>query len=157
MKTQTKTQTKKFVSVSTFIAVIALILTAVFILNGCGSAAKLTEYDFGADKVPSVNAVIGEERKVSGVATGTENGVRYKQYTYETETMLEDLWAYYTRLSELGWAAMQDFDLSEGEGEMRLAIESADEGKILIISVAFTPSRYAVRVNKLDGNLTNNS
>jgi len=145
-----KTTTIKLVSI------IAFIITAAFLLNGCGSAAKLTEYDFGADKVPSVNAVIGEERKVSGVATGTENGVRYKQYTYETETMLDDLWAYYSRLSELGWVVTQDFDLAEGEGEMQLGIESADEGKILIISISFTPNRYAVRINKLDGTLTNN-
>jgi len=146
-----KTKIKKFPSI------IALTLIAAFLFTGCGSAAKLTEYDFGTDKVPSVNAVIGEERKVSGVETGISNGVTYKQYTYETETMVEDLWAYYTRLSELGWIVTQDFDLSEGEGEMQLGIESADEGKILIISVAFTPERYAVRINKLEGELTDNN
>ena len=145
-----KTKMKRFTSV------IALTLIAAFLFAGCGNAAKLTEYDFGTDKVPSVNAVIGEERKVSGVATGTENGVRYKQYTYETETMVEDLWTYYTHLSELGWIVTQDFDLAEGEGEMQLGIESADEGKILIVSVDFTPTRYAIKISKLEGELTIN-
>ena len=143
-----KTTTKRFASI------IALIIAAAFILAGCNNAAKLTEYDFGTDKVPSVNAVIGEQRKVSGVSTGTENGVRYKQYTYETETMLDDLLTYYSYLSEHGWVVTKDFNLNDGSGEMQLGKESADEGKILIISVDFTPSRYAVRINKLDGTLT---
>ena len=137
-----------------FTSIIALTLIAAFLFIGCGSAAKLTEYDFGTDKVPSVNAVIGEERRVSGVNTGIDNGVRYKQYTYETQTMVEDLWAYYTRLSELGWIVTKDFNLYDGSGEMQLGIESADAGKILIISVAFTPNRYAVKVSKMEGTLT---
>ena len=102
-----KTTTKRFASI------IAVALAAAFILVGCSNAAKLTEYDFGTDKVPSVNAVIGEERKVTGVSTGTENGVRYKQYTYETETMIDDLGTYYTHLSELGWIVTKDFNLAD--------------------------------------------
>ena len=142
-----KTTTKKFASI------IVLTIATAFLLAGCGNAAKLTEYDFGTDKVPSVNAVIGEERKVTGVSTGTENGVRYKQYTYETETMVEDLSTYYYSLSELGWIVTKDFNLNVRNGEMQLGKESADKGKILIISVDFAPSQYAIRINKLDGTL----
>ena len=134
--------------------IITLILAATFLLTGCDSAAKLTEYDFGTDKIPSINAVIGAERKVIGVSTGTENGVTYKQYTYETATTVDDLSTYYYHLSDLGWVVTEDFNLNEGSGKMQLGLESADAGKILIISVDFTPSRYAIRINKLDGSLT---
>jgi len=135
------------------IAIVTMLLMAAVLFSGCGNAAKLTEYDFGSDKIPSINAVIGEERKVSGVSTGAENGVVYKQYTYQTRTMVDDLMAYYSRLDELGWSVTKDFDLNDVEGEMQLAIESADEGKILIMSVAFTPNRYAVKISKMVGTL----
>ena len=56
------------------ISIISLILVSAVLFSACGNAAKLTEYDFGTDKVPSVNAVIGEERIVTGAETGTSNG-----------------------------------------------------------------------------------
>ena len=137
---------------------IALILSALtFLFCACGlfdDAAKLTEYDFGSDKVPTINSVLGEERKVTGISTGTENGVQYKQYTYETSSMLEDLAAYSVYLQDKGWVVTQDYDLADGAGEMQFAIESADAGKILVISVAFEKTQYAIRVNKLVGELT---
>ena len=135
---------------------ISLMLVCALLLCACGNAAKLTEYDFDTDKVPSVNAVIGEERKVSGVSTGTTNGVRYKQYTYESASVTEDLTKYTTRLRDIGWLVTQDYDLTERKGEAQLAIESADSGKILVMSIAFDSGRYAIRVNKMDGDLTSN-
>jgi major membrane immunogen (membrane-anchored lipoprotein) len=130
------------------------LLCALVLLSACGSAAKLTEYDFGEDKVPSVNAVLGETRKVSGVSVGTENGVQYKQYTYETSTMVDDLAEYTTHLRDDGWMVIKDYDFSEGTGEAQLAIDSAVSGKILVISINFATNRYIVRTNKLDGELT---
>ena len=140
--------------VKRFVSTILLVIMSILLLAGCGKAAKLTEYDFGVDKIPSVNAVLGETRKVSGISAGIENGVRHREYTYATETMADDLWVYYTRLSELGWIVTKDFSLADGEGEMQLGIESADEGKILIISIEFTLKSYTIRVEKMDGTLT---
>ena len=138
----------------------ALILSALtFLLCSCGmldDAAKLTEYDFGTDKVPSINAVLGEERKVTGISSGTENGVQYKQYTYQTSSMLDDLSAYSSHLQDNGWIVTKDYNLNDGNGEMQLATESADAGKILVISVAFEEKQYAIRINKLVGELTVN-
>jgi len=122
------------------------------------SASKLTEYDFGTDKVASVNAVIGEKRKVTGVDVGvsaTPSGsVQYKQYTYETASMFEDLLAYSNHLRNKGWLVLKDYNLAAGNGEMQLAIESADSGKILIMSVVFEKDKYAIRITKGEGTLT---
>jgi hypothetical protein len=139
------------------IIAIALFAALVLPLGACSifdDAAKLTEYDFGTDKVPSINAVLGEERKVNGIDVGTENGVQYKQYTYKTSSMLEDLVAYSVYLQEQGWLVTKDYNLYDGSGEMQLGIESADEGKILIISVAFEETQYAIRINKLVGTIS---
>ena len=135
-------------------ASISLILILMLLLCSCGSAAKLTEYDFGSDKVPSVNAVIQQERKVTGVDVGTNNGVQYKQYTYETTTMVDDLAVYTTYLRNSGWEVTKDYDFTEGSGMAELAINSADSGKVLVMSIAFEPYTYAIRVNKLVGELT---
>ena len=136
------------------IAILSLILIATLLLSACGNAAKLTEYDFGADKIPSVNAVIGEERKVIGVSTGTSNGTQYKEYTYATDSMFEDLAPYLTSLIESGWIPIVDYNLNDGTGKAQLAIESADAGKILIITVKFEAKKYEIRVEKGTGTLT---
>jgi len=133
-----------------------LLLISVLLLSACGSAEKLTEYDFGTDKIPSVNTVLGKELKVTGVDVGTSDGVQYKQYTYETTSMVEDLAEYTTFLRNNGWLVLTDYNFYDGSGEAQLGIDSADNGKILIISIAFQNDRYAIRVNKLEGSLSYN-
>jgi len=136
------------------LAVLAAIL--ILALSACGNAEKLTEYDFDTDKVPSINTIIGETRKVTGVSVGIDNGVRYKQYTYRSNSMFDDLLTYSVHLRESGWMVLKEYDLNDGEGEMQLGLNSADEGKIMIISIAFYSGGYVIRVNKLEGTLTPN-
>ena len=136
------------------LAIFSLVLVLALFISACGKAAELTEYDFGADKVPSVNAVIGEERKVTGVSTGTSNGTQYKEYIYATDSMYEDLAPYLTSLIESGWLPIVDYNLNDGTGKAQLAIESADAGKILIITVKFEAKKYEIRVEKGIGTLT---
>ena len=139
------------------IGIVVLVVIGVAVLfYATGSAEKLTEYEISGDKVASINAVIGETRKVTGVSTGTSGGVRYKEYTYETASMVQDLSGYATYLRDNGWVVTKDYNLTAGSGEMQLAKESADKGKILIMSVAFAQGKYGIRINKLDGTLTPN-
>jgi hypothetical protein len=135
-------------------AVILLVATLALLLSACAAAEKLTEYEFGTDKVPSVNAVIGESRKVTSVNVGTSNGVPYREYTYTTNTMVDDLGQYTTFLRSRGWLATIDFNFYDGRGDAQLAINSADAGKILVMFIAFEPNRYTIRVEKLVGELT---
>ena len=137
-------------------AIITLLLVSVLLLSACGAAEKLKEYELGTDKIPSINATLGEERKVTGVSTGTDNGVQYKQYTYQSESTLNDLIKYTVYLRNNGWTVTKEYDLNVASGEAQLAKESADSGKILVMSIAFEGNSYAVRINKLDGSLTRN-
>lgn len=142
-----------------FIAIVSLALAMALLFCSCGmldDAAKLTEYDFGSDKVPSVNAVIQAERKVTGADVGTTNGVPYRQYTYESPSMVDDLANYTTYLRNNGWIATKDYNFNEGSGLAELATESADSGKVLIMSIAFEQGKYAIRVSKTVGELTRN-
>ena len=123
------------------------------------SASKLTEYDFGTDKIRSINAVIGETRKVTGVSTGvsasTSGSSQYKQYDYETASMGKDLTTYWTTyLQSNGWTPIKDFSLNASKGEMQIAKESADSGKILIMLVEFEQSKYTIKITKGEGTLT---
>ena len=134
--------------------VIITLFLGSLLFYACGNAAKLTEYDFGTDKVPSVNAVIGEERKVSGVGSGTTNGIQHKQYTYKTTSMVDDLAVYTTYLRNNGWAVIESYNFNNGKGIAQLAIESADKGKILIMSIDFKEDQYEIKVEKTKGTLT---
>ncbi len=139
------------------IALITIILTFALALSSCAAmkeAAALTEYDFDTDKVSSVNAIIGAEREVTSVSTGTSNGTQYKEYTYQTETKSDDLTAYAEYLTGAGWIPLDDFNINDSEGTGRLAIQSADEGKILIMTLTFSESEYTVRIEKGVGELT---
>ena len=144
---------KTFLKVVGILVVIAVAVIAILIFL-VGNAANLTEYKLGGDKVASVNAVIGEVRKTTGVSSGTSGGVRYKQYTYETASMFEDLKTYSVFLQNNDWLVTQSYDLSAGTGEAQFGKQSVDKGKILLLSIAFAPDKYTVRINKLDGELT---
>lgn len=140
--------------------VTALLLAALLSLSACAGAmddaGKLMEYDFGTDKIPTINAVLGAERKVTGVDVGTSDGVQYKEYSYQSTSMSDDLAAYTMHLRDNGWIVIKEYNFNQAPGEGQIAIESADAGKILIISIAYDTAGYAIRVNKLEGELTRN-
>ncbi|MDR3084678.1 MAG: hypothetical protein LBU47_00010 [Christensenellaceae bacterium] len=142
------------------VALSAMLLAAFALaLTGCGAledAAALQSYDFGEDIVPSVNSVVGE-RKVTGVSTGTSNGGQYKEYQYESATVSEDLIAYVIQgLIPGGWIATVDFNLNVVPGSGQIAIESEDEGKILLMDLSYENGGYTIRVTKIVGTLTRN-
>ena len=136
------------------VALSIILVTA--LLCACGAAAALTEYDFDTDKIPSVNAIIGAERKVTGVGKGIENGTQYKVYKYESDSMIEDLTTYLEYLTENGWTSTKDCNLNIGIGVAQLAMESADTGKILVLTVTFKIDGYEIRVQKGVGTLALN-
>ena len=135
--------------------VILLAILGAFAYYTLTSAAKLTEYDFGSDKIPSINAIIGVERNVTKVGSGisTNNG-QYKEYAYESSSVRDDLSVYSTHLRNNGWKVTKSYDLSVGKGEMQLATESAEKGKILLMSVVFELDNYTINIRKLEGTLT---
>ncbi|MCL1914664.1 MAG: hypothetical protein FWG10_12515 [Eubacteriaceae bacterium] len=140
---------------------LATFLCIVFCLAlfaGCKKAAALAEYEFGDDKIPSVNAVLGEDRKVIGTGTGTTNGVRYKEYKYQTETMRDDMVRYVIQelLGPEGWLAISDFNFDDLSGEGKIAKNSLEEGKILIMTITFDLTTYNLKIEKGQGTLTPN-
>jgi hypothetical protein len=136
-----------------------LVLMLALALPGCGAtladAAKLSEYEIGDETAPSISSVVGE-RQVTGVNTETNNGVVSVQYTYKSDSVTDDLIAYLSRLSEDGWLVTQDYDLTVAPGTAQLGKASSEEGKILILSVAYEDGVYAVKLSKLDGTIEQN-
>ncbi|MCL1803502.1 MAG: hypothetical protein FWG30_07675 [Eubacteriaceae bacterium] len=129
-----------------------LILAAMLMLSACNNAAKLQEYDFKTDKIPSINSIIGQERKVSGVATGTGTDGTYKTYTYEADEPLKDIQTYIDELQARGWVVT----ILEGDnisGKVQIGIESKDEGKILLVTIEYSTSSYKLDARKATGTL----
>ena len=133
--------------------VVLLIIGVAILFFVTGNAAKLTEYELGGDKLPSVNAVIGETRKVTGVTSNVSSGVQQKQYTYESASVTKDLAMYTTRLRDNGWIVTKSYDFSANSGEAQLGKESIDQGQILLMSIAFEQNRYAIKITKAVGQL----
>jgi hypothetical protein len=139
-----------------FIPSLLLMTLFVSLLTGCGAAladaAKLTQYEIGGDKIPSITSVVGE-REVSGVESSTKNGVSSKQYTYTSDTVYDDLLAYVTRLMDDGWLVTQDIDLNVIPGSGELGKKSAEEGQILLVAFSYDQDGYAVNVTKGKGTI----
>ncbi|AFV89182.1 MAG: hypothetical protein SOH99_11850 [Acidipropionibacterium acidipropionici] len=135
-------------------AVLALIMACgALLLAGCSSAAKLEAYEIGNDSVASVNSVVGT-RKVSGVSTGKSNGATYKQYTYESGTVTQDLASYLLKnLAKNGWTPTVDFNLEQIPGKAQLATKSSEEGKILLMDVDYKDTGYTIKLTQTKGTL----
>ena len=121
------------------------------------NAAKLQTYDFGEnDKIPTLNAIVGE-RKVTGVSTSASTGgTQQKSYTYETQTLGDDLDAYVDALRASGILVLKALDGNKLKGSMQLGIASADEGKIILIDLAWDNTKVTVQLTKGDGTITPN-
>ena len=140
-----------------FIIVIAIVVVAVSgLFYLLGSASKQTEYELGSDKVASINAVIGEVRKVKGVIVDSSSKMQTKQYTYESASVEKDLSAYFSYLTKNGWDITKTSSSSIGNREMQFTTESVDAGKILIMTVMYEEGKYVIRISKLAGTYTRN-
>lgn len=132
------------------------ILAFTLTLAGCEAAlkdaAKLDEYNMGDDQIPSITSVVGE-REVTGLETSTNNGVKSTQYTYVSDTVYDDLWAYVQKLMDDGWLVTQDIDLSVVPGSGQLGRNASEEGKILLLSFAYEDGKYAIKVTKAEGTI----
>jgi len=144
--------------VGSIVSIVIVVLLACMV-GACGflkEAANLQEYDFGSDKIPTINSQVGE-RTVTGVESGTSNGAHQKQYTYKSDSVFNDLMKYSQFLRDNGWIVTADYNLNSTPGSAQFAKESADEGKILIISIAYEADKYAVKITKGVGTLTHNN
>lgn len=135
---------------------LVLILSLTFALAGCSAAlkeaAKLSEYEAGDDRIPSITSVVGE-REVTDVEVSTKNGVVTKQYTYLSTSVYDDLFAYVTKLMQDDWLVTQDIDLNVVPGSGELGRNSKDEGQIVLLSFSYEEGGYTVQIVKGKGTI----
>ena len=150
---------KKALKIFLIIVLAVIVLVGVLLLvtnSTLSNAAKLQTYDFGSDKIPSLNSVVGE-RKVTGVrSSSSTNGTQQKDYTYETQSRDDDLDAYFEALKATGFLVLKPMDGNTLKGNMQLGIASADEGKIILIDLAWDNTKVTVQLTKGDGTITPN-
>jgi hypothetical protein len=132
-----------------------LVIAMTFLLGGCAvldNAAKMQEYDFGSDKIPTVNSYVGE-RAVSSVSTTTDNGNVIQEYTYSSDSVFKDLLDYTLYLRDNGWLVVEEYNLSNAPGTAKIAKDSADEGQILIMTISYANAKYTIEIVKGKGTL----
>lgn len=140
-----------------YVCLLAFVFTAVLfscLLSACASddadPATLETYNIGRDKVPSITSVVGE-RTVTGVESEGENEFPSKQYTYQSNSVFDDLSQYIQLLEEKEWIITADgYNLEESPGSVQFAKESADNGQILVLSINYKENEYAIKVTKVE-------
>ena len=146
---------KVILAIVLLVAVVVGVMFFVVLPATLNNAAKLQTYDFGqSDKVPSLTSVVGE-RKVTGVSTSASiGGAQQKSYTYETDTIGEVVNTYIDVLHAVGFLITQPIDGNSIKGGTQLGCASADEGKIILVDLAWDNTRVAVQLTKGDGTIT---
>ena len=150
-----KKSLKIIIAIVLLIALIVGVMLLVVLPATLNSAAQLQTYDFGQnDKIPSFTSVVGE-RKATGVSTSASTGgVQQKRYTYETQSLGEDLDAYVDALRAAGILVTKVLDGNKLKGSIQLGCSSADEGKIILIDMAWDNANVVVQLTKGDGTFT---
>jgi hypothetical protein len=138
------------------LGVLALVVFALCSCAVLDDAAKLEAYDFGGDRIPSLSSVAGE-RKVTSVESGSRTGgVEYKNFSYESSSMSADMDAYFAALKDAGFIVTKDSAGNTLKGSVELGCDSVDEGKIILINLAWDNSIIEVQISKGDGVITPN-
>lgn len=113
---------------------------------------NLVDYTIGGESFQAITGVVGP-RKVTSIHTSIENGVTTKSYLYHTENAQEDMRKYETYLlSEGGFAPIYG-KMEGGNGNVQYGKQSEESGKILYITIEFTPFNYTVSIQKGEGYL----
>ncbi|MDR0382155.1 MAG: hypothetical protein LBH86_09230 [Oscillospiraceae bacterium] len=137
-----------------FLAFIFVAVLFSCLLSACTVAdtdpSALETYDFGRDKVPSVTSVVGR-RTVTDVESEGKNEFPSRQYTYQSDSVSDDLSQYIQRLQEQAWTATGvGYNLEESPGSAQFFKESADEGQILTVFITYEDNEYAIKVTKME-------
>jgi len=125
------------------------------LLSACASddPATLKTYNFDRDRVPSITSVVGK-RTVTDVESEGKNEFPSMQYTYQSNSVFDDLFQYTQRLQERGWTTTGgSYDLKESPGSAQFVKESVDNRQILILFIAYEENAYAIKVTKLEAAL----
>lgn len=131
------------------------ILLLVFLLASCSpmsKAEKLENYEVEENLIPSITSVVGE-RKVVRVKTGTENGIRSKEYEYVSDDVFDDLFDYVLHLMNDGWTVTKDIDLNKIPGSGQFAKHAKEEGKIIMLDFDYDLSGYTVIITHGKGTI----
>jgi hypothetical protein len=142
------------------IGILAFVFSAVllsFLLSSCAGSDPSTvkTYDFGRDKVPDITSVVGD-RSFTVVENEGSPGFPSKQYTYQSNTVFDDLSQYTQLLQEKDWAvAGGGYNLEESPGDAQFVMESADKGQILVILITYKENEYIIKISKIEAVLTN--
>ena len=145
---------KVLIAVAAFVIVSIAVVLLIVLPATLNNAAKLQTYDLGADKIPSLNSIVGD-RKVTGVSSSAKTGgVQEKTYTYETQSLGEDWLAYHNALHEAGFLVTRSLNGNDFKGDIQYGINSADEGKAILIDLSWDNTRIAVQITKGVGEIT---
>lgn len=145
---------KKYTRLLTFVFA-AVLLSC--LLSACASADPSTQntYNFDRDKVPSITSVVGE-RTVTDVQSEGINEYPSMQYTYQSDSVFDDLSQYIQLLQEQGWTKSgDDYNLEESPGSAQFVKESATKGQILVLFITYGENEYSIKVTKLEATINN--
>ena len=113
----------------------------------------LQTYYLDDETIPSVDSVVGF-RVISNTEAGfsVSLGGPFVKVHYQSGSALADLRAYANALTDNGWAATALSD-DESGGTIQLAVESTQDGKLLMITAEYTADTYSILAQRADGSL----
>ena len=142
---------------------ITMILTFLGASCVCASGAGTTkeEYTLGNDKISSITKVVGQ-RNVLKSDSVTTNGVTAMTIVYSTDPndhtqAANDVGKYFQYLmANENFLALKSFNHLpyEGGAEMSFAIDSVDQGEIIILNIDYNTKGYTLKFKKSPGKLT---
>ena len=134
------------------------IFAAILVLALCAPFANASDfstpvYALGVDELASIPAIVGE-RNATQKQTGDSDLGSDLGYTYESDTVSDDMRAYINYLYDMGFAVERSSTLSEpGEGE--LVALSKDPGFLLRMRLNWAEGEYSFYFQKYKRTLIN--
>lgn len=134
--------------VAAFIVTICIIV-GIIVFSVVNKQTQADYYTLGNDRIAAVKMVVGE-RNITGVSTETTNGITTKVYEYKSGSSADDIEQYEVYLQE-----QEGFVITSlNDGEQTCYVKnSADEGKIVIVSIEDTQFGYVLTIRKGEGKL----
>ena len=113
----------------------------------------LQTYYLDDETIPSIDSIVGY-RVIPNTEAGfsISQGGPFVKVHYQSDSVLADLQAYTNALIDSGWAATVLSGDNSG-GTIQLAIESIQDGKLLMITGEYTADTYSILAQRTGGSL----
>ncbi len=147
---------KKIIIITSIIIAIFLLIYIFLFFDGIKNYKNEKFYTIGNEKIPTITAIVGQ-RKIDYIKSNEKKNIETKIIKYKNiKNANSDVQNYVSELIDnQNFINTTDINLNADTGNIKLAKQSSDKDKIILLTIDYKKESYTIKIQKGLGSIRN--